>query len=524
MLKIDLKEQEKAELENLDIHLERNLRNLDYLDRIDEIIAETKKIKSDYLAGKITSEQELQENIKRLLSFAEESKKMIVEEDTLPFPQIVERTKTLTEKAIKRALKYYAHNIDELVTDIKENIRQSIYIASTLHMEDDPLWKEHTLELINSYLEFLKMKAPERYKEVIDFIKYAFSNQDEFIKEAQEKLKRNTSELGLYTANPLSIMFSGKALHALGQARTVGKVDNIRRNLNINGVTIFLKNFKNISSLGVGEQKIFRYIIAAFTEKNSTGTQNPQQRLFLSLSDYAKVIGTDISTEDRLKNFKKKLKKNLDNLKEDTTFSWTETIRGKDKSYTNISFISGYRITKDTIVVELSLSAAEYLVSLNTFIQYPRSLYIIDDRDYNAFAIGEALARHYSMNNNVIRGTEQIISVLKLLESTSFPSYETLKNKRWGWERNIKEPLEKALEHLHQCGTIKDWCYSKAKGIRLTDEEAYQITSYEKFVSLYIWYELTEYPEHSERAETIIEAKAKNIEKASHSKHSRKKG
>ena len=355
-------------------------------------------------------------------------------------------------------------------------------------------------------IEPLKESDPEKYKEAVELV---------------EKIpeQKPTSELGLYQADPLSIMFSGKALHALGQARTVGKVDNIRRNLNINGVTIFLKNFKEISSLGVAEQKIFRYIIAAFTEKNSADTQNPQlrQRLFLSLSDYAKVTGTDISTEDRLKNFKKKLKKNIDNLKEDTTFSWTETIRGKDKSYTNISFISGYKITKDTIVVELSLSAAEYLVSLNTFIQYPRSLYIIDDRDYNAFAIGEALARHYSMNNNVIRGTEQIISVLKLLECTSFPSYETIKSKRWGWERNIKEPLEKALEHLHQCGTIKDWCYSKAKGIRLTDEEAYQITSYEKFVSLYIWYELTEYPEHSERADIIIEAKNKKTHKPSHS-------
>ena len=361
-------------------------------------------------------------------------------------------------------------------------------------------------------IEPLKESDPEKYKEAVELV---------------EKIpeQKPTSELGLYQADPLSIMFSGKALHALGQARTVGKVDNIRRNLNINGVTIFLKNFKEISSLGVAEQKIFRYIIAAFTEKNSADTQNPQlrQRLFLSLSDYAKVTGTDISTEDRLKNFKKKLKKNIDNLKEDTTFSWTETIRGKDKSYTNISFISGYKITKDTIVVELSLSAAEYLVSLNTFIQYPRSLYIIDDRDYNAFAIGEALARHYSMNNNVIRGTEQIISVLKLLECTSFPSYETIKSKRWGWERNIKEPLEKALEHLHQCGTIKDWCYSKAKGIRLTDEEAYQITSYEKFVSLYIWYELTEYPEHSERADIIIEAKNKKTHKPSHSKRSHKK-
>ena len=400
--------------------------------------------------------------------------------------------------------------LDEATGEIIPTRKKQIRTITTTTIFDANNLKNEIIKEI----EPLKESNPEKYEKAIELV------------EQIPEQKPATSELGLYQANPLSIMFSGKALHALGQARTVGKIDTIRRNININGVTIFLKNFKEISSLGVAEQKIFRYIIAAFTEKNSTGTQNPQlrQRLFLSLSDYAKVIGTDINTEDRLKNFKKKLKKNLDNLKEDTTFSWTETIRGKDKSYTNISFISGYRITKDTIVIELSLSAAEYLVSLNTFIQYPRSLYLIDDRDYNAFAIGEALARHYSMNNNVIRGTEQMISVLKLLECTSFPSYETIKSKRWGWERNIKEPLEKALEHLHQCGTIKDWCYSKAKGIRLTDEEAYQITSYERFVSLYIWYELSEYPEHSERADIIIEAKAKNLEKASHSKRSRKKG
>ena len=399
--------------------------------------------------------------------------------------------------------------VDEATGEIVPTGKKQIRTITTTTIFDANDLKNEIIQKI----EPLKESDPEKYKEAVELV------------EQIPEQKHTTSELGLYQANPLSIMFSGKALYALGQARTVGKIDKIRRNLNINGVTIFLKNFKEISSLGVAEQKIFRYIIAAFTEKNSTGTQNPQlrQRLFLSLSDYAKVTGTDISTEDRLKNFKKKLKKNLDNLKEDTTFSWTETIGGKDKSYTNISFISGHRITKDTIVVELSLSAAEYLVSLNTFIQYPRSLYLIDDRDYNSFAIGETLARHYSMNNNVIRGTEQMISVLKLLECTSFPSYETIKEQRASWEQKIKEPLEKALEHLHQCGTIKDWCYSKAKGIKLTDEEAYQITSYEKFVSLYIWYELNEYPEHSERTDIIIEAKSKKTHKPSHSKRSHKK-
>ena len=513
MLKIDLKEQERAELQNLDIHLERNLQNLDYLDRIDEMIAETKKIKSDFLAGKITSEQELQENVKRLLGFAEESKNMKVEKDTLPFPQIVERTKTLTETAIKRALKYYDHRIDELVTDIKENIRQSIYTASTLHMDDDPLWKEHTLELINSYLEFLKIKAPERYKEVIDSIQYAFSNQDEIIREAQEKSKRNTSELGLYTANPLSIMFSGKITHTLGKLKTVGKIDPIRKSADVSGVKIISQN---ISQMGVGEAKIFRYAIAAFTQKNSRGTSSQQLhlRVFLSLNDYARVTNTDISTKDRLKNFKKKLKKNLDNLlQKNITFSWSEDIKGKTKNYGGISLISGYNIKGEAITIDFSLGLAEYLVSLPTLVEYPRALYSVNDRNFNAFAIGEAMFQHYSINNNIIRGTEQVLSVQKILEVTSFPSYEKVKEEKHSWEFLIKEQLEKALDHLHTCSFLRDWCYSQAKGRKLTDEEASQITSYEKFVSLYIWYELTDYPEHSKRADIIIEAKAKSIEK-----------
>ena len=509
MLKINLTEQERSELENLDIHLERNLKNLDYIDRLDEMITETKKIKSDFLADKITSEQELQENIKRLLSFAEESKNMKVEEDTLPFPQIVERTKTLTETAIKRALKYYAHRIDELVTDIKEYIRKSIYTASTLHMNDDPLWKEHILNLINSYLEFLKIKAPEHYKKVINFIKYAFSNQDKIIKEAQ----RNTSELGLYTADPLSIMFSGKITHTLGKLKTVGIIDPVRKSVNVSGVKIISQN---ISQMGVAEAKIFRYAIAAFTQKNSRGTSSQQLhlRVFLSLNDYAKVTNTDISTEDRLKNFKKKLKKNLGNLlQKNITFSWSEDIKGKTKNYGGISLISGYNVKGEAITIDFSLGLAEYLVSLPTLVEYPRALYSINDRNFNAFAIGEAMFQHYSINNNIIRGTEQILSVQKILEVTSFPSYEKVKKEKHSWEFLIKEQLEKALDHLHECGFLRDWCYSKAKVRKLTDEEASQITSYEKFVSLYIWYELADYPEHNKRADIIIEAKAKSIEK-----------
>lgn len=323
----------------------------------------------------------------------------------------------------------------------------------------------------------------------------------------------DTSELGLYTADPLSIMFSGKLTGTLGKLKTVGIIDPIKKSVNVNGVKIISQN---ISDMGVGEAKIFRYAIAAFTKVNSRGTSSSQLRLrmFLSLKDYANITGTDISSEFGLKNFRTKLKKNLENLlQKNITFSWSENIKGKTRNYGGLSLISGYSVKGEAITIDFSLGLAEYLVSLPTLIEFPRSLYKVNDRFINAYAIGEALFRHYSINNNVIRGTEQMFSVIKLLEVTSFPSYEKVKNERHSWDFLIKEQLEKALDELCKCGFLKDWCYSQEKGKKLSDNEATQITSYEIFISLYIWYELNDYPEHKERADTIIETKAKSIEK-----------
>ena len=325
--------------------------------------------------------------------------------------------------------------------------------------------------------------------------------------------ENKTSEIGLYKADPLSIMFSGKLTGTLGKLKTVGIIDHLRKNVNVNGVKIISQN---ISQMGVGEAKIFRYAIAAFTKVNSRGTSSQQLRLrvFLSLNDYAQITDTDITSDFGLKNFKKKLKKNLDNLlQKNITFSWSEDIKGKTKNFGGMSLISGYSVKGETITIDFSLSLAEYLVSLPTLIEFPRSLYKVNNRFFNAYAIGEALFRHYSINNNVIRSTEQMFSIIKLLEVTSFPPEEKIKAEKLSWEQKVKEPFEKALDELCKCGLIKDWCYSQAKGKKLSDKEATQITSYEVFISLYIWYELSEYPEHKERVDSIIEAKAKSIEK-----------
>ena len=66
--------------------------------------------------------------------------------------------------------------------------------------------------------------------------------------------------------------------------------------------------------------------------------------------------------------------------------------------------------------------------------------------------------------------------------------------------------------------------FNQTRGASLVHEEAAQITSYEKFMSLYIWYELKDYPEHRERADAIIEAKIKNLEKTKQKRPKNKKG
>ena len=387
--------------------------------------------------------------------------------------------------------------LDEATGEIVPTRKKQIRTITTTTIFDTNDLKNEIIQKI----EPLKESNPEKYKEAV-----------ELVKKIPEQ-KPETSTLGLYQADQLSVMFSGKLTGTLGKLQTVGVIDPIRKSAHVDGVKIISQN---ISNIGVGEAKIFRYAIAAFTKVNSRGTSSTQLRLrvFLSLNNYAQITGTDISSESGLKNFKKKLKKNLENLlQKNITFSWSEDIKCKTKNFGGISLISGYSVKGETITIDFSLGLAEYLVSLPTLIEFPRSLYKVNDRFSNAYAIGEALFRHYSINNNIIRNTEHMFSIIKLLEVTSFPSAEKIKIKKWSWEYKVKEPFEKALDKLCRCGLIKDWCYSQAKGKKLSDKEAAQITSYEIFVSLYIWYELNEYPEHKERADTIIEAKAKSIEK-----------
>ena len=335
------------------------------------------------------------------------------------------------------------------------------------------------------------------------------------INDSEEK-PATTNEKALakfHRATPLSLMFNGKATNVLGRAKTKGKFDPATRALTVEGVNIF--STESVQKIGVGTAKIFRYAVAEFTKRNHQNATGDKinSRIFLDVEDFAIANGVDITSTDAMKNFRRKVKNSL-NILLTSNITWTEKIKGKEKSYSGMNYIGKYDLDCNALRIEFTISMAEYLASL-PLINYPRSLYKLDDRDFNAFAIGEAMCVHYSQDNNVIRQTEGKLRVETLLKCTSFPTYDELKAQKRSWEERVKEPFENALDHLTQSGFLKEWKYCYEGGIEITDDEirAGIINSYEKFISLIIKFELNDFEESKIRSTEIKEKKAEKIKK-----------
>lgn len=332
---------------------------------------------------------------------------------------------------------------------------------------------------------------------------------------------------GLFHAEERSLSFTGTALTALSKARTRGIVNHITKDSLTIGDVIIASSIA--SKIGIGEAKLLRYGVSAFTRENAQNEKKPNLRIHGDTRDFARAnnIRIDPQTmatpeeqekENRraakaLENFVAKLARNAETLKSNASFSWSETIRGKAKAYSGISLISAYRIDQDVIMLEFSQSAAEYMIQL-PLSDTPRALYAIDDRKPNAYSIAQALISHYGIENNVMRNTERMLKVETLLSYTSFPTQETLKAKRWSWERLVKEPFEEALDELTQKGLLKDWRYSLSGMEELTEEQATTILRYEQFAALYICYELSGYDSHADRVKLIAEKREAQKERA----------
>ena len=370
---------------------------------------------------------------------------------------------------------------------------------------------------INSFLKsgYTIKTEDECTEPFLTIIKESKNNVDIVIFNCPDE-KKNTA---------LSPVYNGNAVEALAQARTIGEFDPLLRTLKIKGINIFSP--KSINDIGVGAAKIFRYALTAFTKLHHQNTPSEKLqgnlRVFLDLNDYAQANGVDITSDTARWNFRRKIKQDLEKLKQ-ASVSWTEKIKGKPTSYAGLNYIGYYEIKGDTIMIEFTLTMAEYLVSL-PIMNYPRALYSLKDSEYNAFAIGEVLARNYSIDNNVLRGNYDKIRIETLLKYTSFPSLEKLQANKWSWREKVQNPFLNCLDRLYQIGFLRNCIFAHDGGVPLTDEEAKYINnngSYGEFISLIILYELNDYEDAATRVKAITAKRAEKMKKLTQGKKRKK--
>ncbi len=163
-------------------------------------------------------------------------------------------------------------------------------------------------------------------------------------------------------------------------------------------------------------------------------------------------------------------------------------------------------VTQGKIAIKFSFDIAKYL-SQAYIMPYPDKLLSINAK-YNphSYYIGRKLAEHHNMN--IGKENANRIAVKTLLAALpDLPSYGDIMTDARQITKRIIQPFERDLIALRdKYGIIASWNYCNSKGEPLTDEQV-ESYSYESWVQWLVEFELTSYPDQSDRLAKIEERK-----------------
>lgn len=252
---------------------------------------------------------------------------------------------------------------------------------------------------------------------------------------------------------------------------------------------VFIEKYSNKKTLKVGVVKLLDILAIKFAKSNHYKAKNPNRTVTFSLDEYM----TYLDIKD-VKDARKRLKEALDTLYS-ISLEWEEKSGDKVKNYAKMRICEAQGIKRGVASFTFTTSMANYL-NQSYIMQYPLELLAISERNPNAYPIARKLALHHSIDNNIKRGTANIISVAKLLEvAPEIPSIEAVRAGNQSWSDRIKDRLEKALDAI---GHTISWEYSNSKSVPLTDKQL-EIADYETFIKLFIKFNIKGAPDPTER-------------------------
>ena len=279
---------------------------------------------------------------------------------------------------------------------------------------------------------------------------------------------------------------------------------------------VFIEKYSNKKTLKVGVVKLLDILAIKLTKLNHYKAKDAntlKRTVTFSLDEYMTYLGIkNIANANNRKDASKRLKEALDTLYS-ISLEWEEKSRGEVKNYTKMRICESQGINRGIASFTFTADMANYL-NQAYIMQYPLDLLSISERNPNAYPIARKLALHHSIDNNHKKGTANIISVAKLLESApEIPSIEVVRAGNQSWSDRIKDRLEKALDAI---GHTISWEYSNSKGAPLTEKQL-AMADYETFSKLYIKFDILGAPDPTQRieakkAKTTARRKAKKTD------------
>ena len=279
---------------------------------------------------------------------------------------------------------------------------------------------------------------------------------------------------------------------------------------------VFIEKYSNKKTLKVGAVKLLDFLAVGLAKNNhyrDKDITNLQNTVTFSIDDYMGYLGVanpdNKNTRDQVR---RRLKAELETLYS-ISLEWEEKSGEKVKSYEKMRICEAQGIKRGVASFTFTTSMAHYL-NQSYIMQYPLDLLAISERNPNAYPIARKLALHHSIDNNHKKGTSNIISVAKLLESApEIPTITEVMETDRAWGRRIRNALEKALDAID--GVIS-WEYSNSKGAPLTEKQL-KMADYETFSKLYIKFDIKGAPDPTQRieakkAKTTARRKAKKTD------------
>lgn len=417
------------------------------------------------------------------------------------------------------------------VREIVEAVTKKDFLARIQSQKDqlDILRKEGIQE---EDLTLLKEYTKENYDNAYHYILYFLRvqlNGLHALGEAEEEkaLAIVEKRAGQWYARPtpahLAIPYSRPTDALAYMSQKSAKIDNISGDATIDrfSVQITIAKFRELkASLGISTDKLLSTALAVFARNNDFSKKAKEaknRRVVIPLREYAKLLGYDVEerethTPEEAKEEKRRVKTALDNARKkvrkdldilyNLSFEWEERLHGKLESFSSVRLLTAKEYRGGNISITFTPEIADHLIERGLITQYNTRLLSWDERNPNPYYIMRKIEEYYNMDANQARGTHDRISIPALLAVTDLPSYEEVqRTDRGHWERRIKEPLEEALDSLTKEGILKSWEYTHAKGVPLTEEEAYSITSYPEYEKLYLLFTPADKVDHTERQE-----------------------